>query len=486
MDRRPTPGWDPVHTRIFDVYVQDDAADGDDEADVNHLAIVTNDDEIAPSHAPGPLRVSAAAAAPDTAPDAAIFGSGVHALPPHARPLLVNTGSGHRQVRVGTGFPPQRVLVKQEEDRDRRPAPLALAPLAPPGHVHVAPGSLVNTDIWPTPVENAFLSALRLIAKNGTAKIKLRDRNYGRNELISLYIHHQTREWRTKKQISSHIQVWKKSILNKVKADLELSAYESELLALIEHGAPATDQNSRQFHSTFSEITAAYEAPGAAAGALPSAASAGPTACMPMHLDPIGGSGAPLPPASAPAGVPCLGAALGGSLGAPLGGALGDSLGDGLGGSLSGSLSSGAPLQMASELHSAEPQTPLEYARRVYGNLQAYKCVPSAMQDYAHMRGGSAPDTAPDTALETTQDASFQNSPTERTLQAAREVARQQRELIQSLYTVPASGSSSASDHAGTYLDARSPEQQPLKNFKTFQIGQGADDLNNSTPQRPR
>ncbi|CAI1914411.1 hypothetical protein SEUBUCD646_0D02940 [Saccharomyces eubayanus] len=112
----------------------------------------------------------------------------------------------------------------------------------------------IGCDKWSEKVEEAFFEALKLIMKNGTTKIKIRNANFGRNELISLYIKHQTNEFRTKKQISSHIQVWKKTIQNKVKDSLTLSQREEELLHLIEHGAEQAAETSNMFYDIFEEI----------------------------------------------------------------------------------------------------------------------------------------------------------------------------------------------------------------------------------------
>lgn len=109
-------------------------------------------------------------------------------------------------------------------------------------------------DKWPYGLEGAFTNALRLIIKNGTAKMKIRNRNYGRNELISMYIKYHTGETRTKKQISSHIQVWKKSIMNKVAMNHRLSPLEEEILHLIEYGPPNTVETVRVFHEVFEKI----------------------------------------------------------------------------------------------------------------------------------------------------------------------------------------------------------------------------------------
>lgn len=109
-------------------------------------------------------------------------------------------------------------------------------------------------DKWPHKVEKAFTTALRLIMKSGTSKIKVRNKNYGRNELISLYIRYETGEVRTKKQISSHIQVWKKSILNKSSSNMRLTTLDTEILNLIERGAEQTEESLKRFYGTFETI----------------------------------------------------------------------------------------------------------------------------------------------------------------------------------------------------------------------------------------
>lgn len=113
---------------------------------------------------------------------------------------------------------------------------------------------LYSHDKWPANVERAFISALRLIIKSGTSKTKIGNRNYGRNELISLYIRFHTGEIRTKKQISSHIQVWKKSILNKLSGNITLTPLDSEVLNLIENGAEQNERSLNLFYTVFNEI----------------------------------------------------------------------------------------------------------------------------------------------------------------------------------------------------------------------------------------
>ncbi|KAK6459228.1 TEA/ATTS transcription factor [Scheffersomyces xylosifermentans] len=66
-----------------------------------------------------------------------------------------------------------------------------------------------DNDIWSEDVEQAFEEVLSIIPKNGLNKIKISGRSCGRNELISDYIYTKTGKFRTRKQVSSHIQVIK-------------------------------------------------------------------------------------------------------------------------------------------------------------------------------------------------------------------------------------------------------------------------------------
>ncbi|KAI8640209.1 TEA/ATTS domain family-domain-containing protein [Parasitella parasitica] len=63
--------------------------------------------------------------------------------------------------------------------------------------------------VWPPDVEDAFIKALETIPKLGRRKILVNGKPCGRNELISDFIFRKTGKVRTRKQVSSHIQVLK-------------------------------------------------------------------------------------------------------------------------------------------------------------------------------------------------------------------------------------------------------------------------------------
>ncbi|SCW03683.1 LAFE_0G15918g1_1 [Lachancea fermentati] len=455
-------GWDPANTRIFDVYIQDGSAS---EPGPHQL-----EDVFAYSTAGATVVSSVATTSPESASasaststsesdvgsdmdDASLVNTGAgrrvslspaslahrYVPRPHVKPprLDLNSSGGpahgpgasqaqmqgqgpgkaqalsmHMNARAALPLSMQR---RPEALTHTAPVPYGSAPSSAPAGMH----ALANTDIWSSPVENAFLAALRIIMKNGTSKIKLRDRNYGRNELISLFIRHNVGEHRTKKQISSHIQVWKKSIVSKLQNNLELSPYERELLELIENGARQTQENKILFNKVFCEILDATDASsvrggGGGAGRVvtnPPVAPAAPTAVpVPAAADYTAMEHAIEPPMDHNmhhAGRPLV----------------------------------SAPARFSDSAVEVvrEPQTPLEYAKRVYSNLRSYKCVPVNMQEYAPHHQAPTPVSALAEPVDMSVGALPTSTPDSGALQAAKEVEMQQRRLIQSLYATPGS-----------------------------------------------
>ena len=226
-------------------------------------------------------------------------------------------------------------------------------------------------DKWPNNVEDAFIRGLRLVMKNGTSKIKLREKNYGRNELISLYIQYFTGEFRTKKQISSHIQVWKKAILNKVTNNIQLTPMDQELLTLIEEGAPQTEKTTRLFYETFETILSqsSTEKSGAGTGGVHFQRN------TMMNL-PGAGTSLPMKTShSGPVYPTYMSSGSGGAYPAltPKSGHAVNSM-SGYGGPLDGPAGFSAGMN-------TYPITPMDYAKSIYENMKSYKCVPAKLED---------------------------------------------------------------------------------------------------------
>ncbi|BGP46171.1 hypothetical protein JCM10450v2_002011 [Rhodotorula kratochvilovae] len=69
-----------------------------------------------------------------------------------------------------------------------------------------------GVDVWPTDCEEAFHTALLLLPRLGRKKLVIEGKPKGRNELIGDYIFRVTGKERTRKQVSSHIQVLKSQL----------------------------------------------------------------------------------------------------------------------------------------------------------------------------------------------------------------------------------------------------------------------------------
>ncbi|KAM0753722.1 hypothetical protein T439DRAFT_322614 [Meredithblackwellia eburnea MCA 4105] len=114
----------------------------------------------------------------------------------------------------------------------RRTAPELLSPSTPPTRVVERESSdkrgngKDGQDVWPADVEEAFHAALSIIPKLGRKKVMVHGKPCGRNELIADYIRRKTGKMRSRKQVSSHIQVLK----NMRKHDAEFMNLVSEPL----------------------------------------------------------------------------------------------------------------------------------------------------------------------------------------------------------------------------------------------------------------
>ena len=235
-------------------------------------------------------------------------------------------------------------------------------------------------DKWSNTVEEVFIRALRLVMKNGTSKIKLREKNYGRNELISLYIKYYTGEFRTKKQISSHIQVWKKAILNKVSNNIQLTGMDQELLALIEEGAPQTEESTKLFYETFDAILSRLKpsnegydyVPVQLANAPKNTYGAIPYSTYPVSNHNVLNYPSLITPKSAPNST----------------------------GTHTDNLAYNTLDQHHFQNMNTHPITPLDYAKSLYGDMKSYKCVPAKIEDDSYtsflkdMTGSNRTDSA--------------------------------------------------------------------------------------------
>ncbi|GAN08830.1 hypothetical protein MAM1_0226d08347 [Mucor ambiguus] len=113
-----------------------------------------------------------------------------------------------RQYRhVNNQFQPQQHMLQKEmnssKEKEEVCHDLRLRSTSVPNN------AFIQQQVWPPDVEDAFIKALETIPKLGRRKILVNGKPCGRNELISDFIFRKTGKVRTRKQVSSHIQVLK-------------------------------------------------------------------------------------------------------------------------------------------------------------------------------------------------------------------------------------------------------------------------------------
>ncbi|KAL9544389.1 hypothetical protein MBANPS3_007655 [Mucor bainieri] len=114
-----------------------------------------------------------------------------------------------RQYRhVNSQFQPQQHMLQKDINSNKEKEEVCIHPHTRRS-ICVPNDAIIQQQVWPPDVEDAFIKALETIPKLGRRKILVNGKPCGRNELISDFIFRKTGKVRTRKQVSSHIQVLK-------------------------------------------------------------------------------------------------------------------------------------------------------------------------------------------------------------------------------------------------------------------------------------
>ncbi|KAH3901822.1 uncharacterized protein SCDLUD_001605 [Saccharomycodes ludwigii] len=140
--------------------------------------------------------------------------------------------------------------------------------------------------IWSQKISNILYEGLSLIPMDSKSRTLITGKFYGRNELISLYILFKSNgsEYRSPKQISSHLQVLKKQLTKRIsfystalesmvgnssgtnqltrQTLIDILAYETSLLKMILEGAVDSIEKKKQFQEIFETLLSNSELTG--------------------------------------------------------------------------------------------------------------------------------------------------------------------------------------------------------------------------------